>query len=120
MEKAKSKKETHAIDAKGKVLGRLATQVALILQGKTSPDYMPNKDKEVFVVVKNADKIKLTGRKMEDKTYFRHSGYLGGERHVPAKEIFEKNPGDLLIAAVSGMLPKNRLRDRRLKRIKFE
>jgi len=63
MEKEKSKKESYVIDAKGKVLGRLSSQIALILQGKSTPDYMPNKDKEVFVVVKNVDKIKLTGKK---------------------------------------------------------
>ncbi len=117
MEKEKSKKESYAIDAKGQVLGRLASQVALILQGKSTPDYMPNKDKEVFVVIKNVDKIKLTGRKKEEKTYFHHSGYLGGEKNVPIKE---KKPEDVLIMAVSGMLPKNRLRDKRLRRIKFE
>lgn len=117
MEKEKSKKESYTIDAKGQVLGRLASQIALILQGKSTPDYMPNKDKEVFVVIKNVDKIKLTGRKKEEKTYFHHSGYLGGEKNVPIKE---KKPEDVLIMAVSGMLPKNRLRDKRLRRIKFE
>ncbi|HPD19639.1 MAG TPA: 50S ribosomal protein L13 [Candidatus Pacearchaeota archaeon] len=117
MEKEKSKKESYVIDAKGKVLGRLSSQIALILQGKSTPDYMPNKDKEVFVVVKNVDKIKLTGKKGEEKTYFHHSGYLGGEKNVSIKK---KKPEDILIMAVSGMLPKNRLRDRRLRRIKFE
>jgi len=117
MEKEKSKKESYVIDAKGKVLGRLSSQIALILQGKSTPDYMPNKDKEVFVVVKNVDKIKLTGKKGEEKTYFHHSGYLGVEKNVSIKK---KKPEDILIMAVSVMLPKNRLRDRRLRRIKFE
>ncbi|HNP79371.1 MAG TPA: 50S ribosomal protein L13 [Candidatus Pacearchaeota archaeon] len=119
MEKTKTKKD-FTIDAKGKVLGRLATEIALILQGKNSVDYMPNKDIEHFVIVKNIEKIKITGRKMEDKIYFSHSGYLGGDKYTPMKVIFEKNPGDILVRAVSGMLPKNRLRARRIKRIKFE
>lgn len=119
MEKTKTKKE-FIIDAKGKVLGRLATEIALILQGKNSVDYMPNKDLEHFVIVKNIEKIKVTGRKMEDKIYFSHSGFLGGDKYTPMKVIFNKKPGEILIKAVSGMLPKNRLRDRRIKRIKFE
>lgn len=119
MEKTKTKKE-FIIDAKGKVLGRLATEIALILQGKNSVDYMPNKDIEHFVIIKNIKKIKVTGRKMEDKIYFSHSGYLGGDKYTPMKVIFDKKPGEILIKAVSGMLPKNRLRDRRIKRIKFE
>lgn len=119
MEKIETKKE-YNIDAKGKVLGRLASEIALILQGKNRVDYMPNKDFEHFVIVKNIKNIKVTGKKMEDKTYFSHSGYLGGDKHTPMKVIFEKKPGEILIKAVSGMLPKNRLRAKRIKRIKFE
>ena len=119
MEKTDIKKE-YTIDAKGKVLGRLASEIALILQGKRRVDYMPNKDFEDFVIIQNIEKLKVTGKKMEDKIYFSHSGYLGGDKYTPMKVIFDKKPGDILIKAVSGMLPKNRLRARRIKRIKFE
>lgn len=114
------KKEIYTIDAKDKVLGRLATEIVAILRGKNKPDYMPNKDSNNYVVIKNIEKIVVTGNKMENKTYFHHTGYLGGEKNIPMKVIFEKNPGEILIKAVSGMLPKNRLRDKQLKRIKFE
>jgi len=120
MEKIGNKKETFVVDAKGKVLGRLATEIVAILRGKNSPDFMPNKDSDNYVVVKNIEKIVVTGNKMEDKKYFHHTGYLGGDKHIPMKTIFEKNPGEILKKAVSGMLPKNRLRDKQLKRIKFE
>ncbi|MCK9578345.1 50S ribosomal protein L13 [bacterium] len=114
------KKEIYTIDAKDKVLGRLATEIVAILRGKNKPDYMPNKDSNNYVVIKNIEKIVVTGNKMENKTYFSHTGYLGGEKNTPMKVVFEKNPGEILIRAVSGMLPKNRLRDKQLKRIKFE
>lgn len=120
MEKIQSKKEIYTIDAEGKVLGRLATQIVGILRGKNKPDFMPNKDSNNYVVVKNADKIKVTGRKMDQKTYFHHTGYLGRDQHILMRTIFEKKPSDLLRKAVSGMLPKNRLRDKQLKRLKFE
>ncbi|MDD5569301.1 MAG: 50S ribosomal protein L13 [Candidatus Pacebacteria bacterium] len=120
MEKAQNKKEIYTIDAEGKVLGRLATQIVSILRGKNKPDFMPNKDSNNYVVVKNISKIKITGQKLDQKTYFRHTGYLGGDKHILMRDIFEKNPGEILRKAVSGMLPKNRLRDKQLKRIKFE
>lgn len=119
MEKV-DKKETFVIDAKDRVLGRLATEIVAILRGKNRPDYMPNKDSNNYVVIKNADKLVVTGNKMKDKTYFHHTGFLGGDKHIPMKTIFDKNPGEILKKAVSGMLPKNRLRDKQLKRIKFE
>jgi large subunit ribosomal protein L13 len=114
------KKETHTIDAKDKVLGRLATQIAGLLRGKQRPDFAPNKDAGDVVVVKNADKIKVTGKKYTDKIYYRHSGYLGGLKQKTFKDIFEENPGEVLRKAVYGMLPKNKLRDRQIKRLKFE
>jgi large subunit ribosomal protein L13 len=114
------KKEIYKIDAEGKVLGRLATQIVGILRGKNKPDFMPNKDSNNYVIVKNIAKIKVTGKKMEQKTYFHHTGYLGNDKNIPMKVIFEKKPADILIKAVSGMLPKNRLRDKQLKRLKFE
>ena len=116
----KKEVKTIKIDATGKVLGRLATEVALILQGKKSVNYAPNKEPDNVVLVSNMSKIKVTGKKMENETYFKHTGYLGNDKHTPMIKIFEKNPGELLKMAVNGMLPKNRLRARHLKRLKFE
>ena len=114
------KRETHTIDATGKVLGRLASQIAILLMGKHKKDYDPSKDMGDFVIVKNVDKIKLTGKKLEKEIYYRHSGYIGGLKEIPIKRIFEKNPAFLLKKAVYGMLPKNKLRKRMIKRLKFE
>lgn len=113
-------KEVIRIDATGKVLGRLATELCAILQGKTTVSYAPNKEPNNTVIVTNADKIKVTGHKMQDETYFRHTGYLGNDKHTPMNVIFQKNPGQLIKFAVNGMLPKNRLRAKHLKRLKFE
>ena len=113
-------RETHIIDAKNKPLGRLATEIAKLLQGKHKKDYHPAKDMGDFVVVKNIEKIKFTGKKFEKKQYFRHSGYLGSGKFIPLKKIFEKNPESVLRMAVYGMLPKNKLRARMIKRLKIE
>lgn len=112
--------QTHTIDATDKVLGRLASKIAILLQGKHKPSFLPNKDMGDFVIVRNVAKIKLTGKKIEQKKYYRHSGYLGGLKEIPIKKILAQKPGELLRKAVSGMLPKNRLRKIRLKRLKFE
>jgi large subunit ribosomal protein L13 len=114
------KREIIKIDATDKVLGRLATQIALILRGKTKPDFAPNKEPNNIVMVSNADKIKVTGKKMENEGYFKHTGYLGNDKIIPMKKLFAKDPGEILRRAVSGMLPKNRLRDRHMKRLRFE
>lgn len=113
-------RNTHTIDAKGRVLGRLATQIAGLLRGKQRPDFAPNKDMGDVVIVKNVDKIRVTGKKYTDKIYYRHTGYLGGLKQVNYKKIFENNPSEVLKKAVYGMLPKNKLRDRQIKRLKFE
>lgn len=113
-------REVVRIDATGKVLGRLAAEISTILQGKTSTDYAPNKEPNNIVIVSNAKKIKITGNKLEDKTYFKNTGYLGNDKHTPMIKIFEKRPADILIFAVNGMLPKNRLRAKHLKRLKFD
>ena len=110
-------RKTHKIDATGKVLGRLATEIAVLLRGKRKPDFAPYKDIGDFVVVENIEKIKVTGKKAEQKTYFKHSGYLGSEKHVPFKKIFENDPSEILKKAVSGMLPKNKLRAKMIKRL---
>ncbi len=114
------KRQTHIIDATGRPLGRLAVEVAALLRGKHKVDFVPYKDMGDFVVIKNIDKIKLTGNKLEQKEYYRHSGYLGGLKTLPLKKIFQKNPLDVLRRATKGMLPKNRLSPGMLKRLKAE
>lgn len=112
-------RKTYTIDATGKVLGRLATEIAILLRGKHKPDFLPYKDIGDFVVVKNIKKIKLTGKKFDQKKYFRHSGYLGSLKEIPLKKIFEENPAWVFKKAVWGMLPKNRLRSKMIKRLKI-
>jgi len=114
------RRQTHTIDAGGKVLGRLATQIAILLRGKHKPNFVPHKDMGDFVVVKNIAKIKLTGRKFEQKKYFHHSGYLGGLKEISLKKVFQSEPGKILKMAVLGMLPKNKLRAKTIKRLKIE
>jgi large subunit ribosomal protein L13 len=113
------KRETYTIDATGKVLGRLATEIAVLLRGKHKPDFAPYKDIGDYVLVKNVEKIKLTGKKMEQKKYYRHSGYLGGLKEIPLKKLFKENSKEVLKKAVWGMLPKNKLRSKMIKRLKF-
>lgn len=113
-------KQTHTIDATGKVLGRLATEIVLFLRGKQKPDFAPHKDEGDFVVVKNLGKVKFTGKKLKQKTYFRHSGYLGNAKEITLQKMLEKNPAEVLRIAVLGMLPKNKLRPRMIKRLKIE
>ncbi|RKX68680.1 50S ribosomal protein L13 [candidate division WOR-3 bacterium] len=107
------------VDAQGKVLGRLATRIATILMGKHRPDYTPHVDNGDFVIVVNADKFHTTGKKRKEKTYYHHSGYPGGLKERTMEELLAKNPTRVLYLAVRGMLPKNRLRDRRMKRLKL-
>ena len=113
-------RNTHTIDATNKVLGRLATEIAVLLRGKDKPDFAPNKDMGGFVTVKNFSKIKITGKKFEQKIYYHHTGYLGGLKKVSLKKLFEKDPGEVLKKAVFGMLPKNKLRAKQIKRLKIE
>ena len=106
------------VDAKDAILGRLASQVAATLRGKHNPMYTPHVDMGDSVVVINADKVVLTGRKMEKKNYYRHSGYIGGLKTITAEKLMEKRPEDLIRFAVKGMLPKNRLGRRLFKKLK--
>ena len=106
------------VDASGAVLGRLATKIASRLQGKHNPLYTPHADTGDSVVVINADKVMLTGKKMDQKKYYRHSGYIGGLKETTARELREKRPEDLLRFAVKGMLPKNKLGRQQLKKLK--
>ena len=103
------------VDAAGKPLGRLATEVARILRGKHKPIYTPHLDTGDHVIVINSSRVRLTGRKAEQKTYFRHSGYMGGDRHIPFATMLERFPERVIELAVRGMLPKNRL-GRRMRR----
>lgn len=97
------------IDAEGMVLGRIATEIARVLRGKHKPTYTPHLDVGDFVVVVNAEKVRLTGAKPTQKAYFRHSGYMGGERFVPVRRMLERHPERVIELAVKGMLPKNNL-----------
>ncbi|MBU3942475.1 50S ribosomal protein L13 [Patescibacteria group bacterium] len=113
-------RKIHTIDAANKILGRLAVEIALLLRGKDKPDFMSNKDDGDIVIVKNADKIIVTGKKMDDKIYYHHSGFMGGLKEIPFKTVFKRDPGEVIRRAVYGMLPKNRLRDVQITRLKFE
>jgi large subunit ribosomal protein L13 len=108
----------HVIDADGAVLGRLAAQVADVLRGKNKPVYTPHLDLGDFVVVVNAAKVVLTGNKEHAKEYMSYSGWKGGERYRPVKEVRAKHPERLVLHAVKGMLPKNRLGARLLTKLK--
>ncbi|MFW5901535.1 MAG: 50S ribosomal protein L13 [Thermodesulfobacteriota bacterium] len=106
------------VNAENVVLGRLASQVAARLRGKHNPLYTPHVDCGDFVVVINADKVKLTGRKEEQKMYYHHSGYMGGLKSINAEKLRQKRPEDLVRSAVKGMLPKNRLGRKLYKKLK--
>jgi len=108
----------YVVDAKDMVLGRLSTQVATILKGKHKPTYAPNYDNGDFVIVINADKVRLTGRKEETKSYFRHTGYVGNEKHISYKHMMEFHPERIVEYAVKGMLPKNPLGRAMFKKLK--
>ena len=97
------------VDAEGKVLGRLASEIAQVLRGKHKPMFTPHLDVGDYVVVVNAEKVMLTGNKADNKAYFRHSGYMGGEKFIPFKDMLEKHPDRVIELAVKGMLPKNNL-----------
>ena len=113
------KRQWYLVDAKDKVLGRLATNVAIRLRGKHKPIFAPHVDTGDFVVVVNAEKVRLTGRKWDKKIYYRHTGYTGGLKQISAKKLREKRPEDILRFAVKGMLPKNSLGRRQLKKLKI-
>ena len=106
------------VDANDQVLGRLASEIAFVLMGKGKPTYTDFLDTGDFVVVVNAEKVKMTGKKWDDKVYYSHSGYPGGLKEVTAKRMLEKHPERIVQFAVKGMLPKNKLGRRMLKRLK--
>lgn len=107
------------VDATDKILGRFASRIALVLTGKNKAQYTPHVDCGDFVVVLNADKFRVTGKKMNDKIYYSHSMHPGGLKAVPLKALMQRQPKQAIYRAVSGMLPKNRLRAKRLKRLKI-
>ena len=112
------KRSWYVVDATDKILGRLASQVASRLRGKHQPIFTPHADTGDFIIVINAEKVRLTGRKWQQKTYYRHSGYMGGIKSITAKKLREKRPEDLVRYAVWGMLPKNRLGRKLYKKLK--
>ena len=112
-------KKWYLVDARDKIVGRLASRIAHRLRGKHKPIFTPHADTGDFIVVINADKVALSGRKWDNKIYYRHSGYIGGLKQRRAKELLEKKPEDILRFAVKGMLPKNSLGRRQLKKLKI-
>ncbi|NCO61222.1 MAG: 50S ribosomal protein L13 [Deltaproteobacteria bacterium CG23_combo_of_CG06-09_8_20_14_all_51_20] len=112
-------RDWYVVNAEGKVLGRLASQIAMRLRGKNKPIFTPHADTGDFIIVTNADKVVLTGKKWDGKIYYHHSGYLGGLKQITARKLLEKKPEDILRFAVRGMLPKNTLGRRQLKKLKI-
>ena len=109
----------YVVDADGKVLGRIAAEIARYLRGKHKPTFCNFQDNGDFIVVVNAEKIHLTGKKWDNKTYYRHTGFMGGIKSQTAKEVREKKPEELIRMAVKGMLPKNKLGRAQLKKLKI-
>ncbi len=115
---ADADKKWYLVDATDKVVGRLATEIADVLRGKKNPQYTPNTDSGDFIVVVNADKVKFTGAKWDDKIYYSHSGYMGGMRQRTAKEQLQRHPELILMNAVKGMLPKTSLGRKQLTKLR--
>ena len=114
------KRENHIIDASDQVLGRLSVKIAILLRGKNKPNFAPYKDIGDFVIIKNVEKLKFTGKKFKNKIYYHHTGYLGSLKKATLEDIYNKNPSEVLRKAVYGMLTKNKLRAVQIKRLKFE
>jgi large subunit ribosomal protein L13 len=115
---ALAQRQWYVVDAQGKVLGRMASEIAKILRGKNKPIFTPNADTGDFVIVINARGVKLTGKKLQKKVYYRHTEYPGGIREITAEKMLEEKPEDLVLLAVKGMLPKNRLSRRLVTKLK--
>ncbi len=112
-------KKWYLVDAENKVLGRLASEIANRLRGKHKPTFSSFIDNGDFIIVTNAEKVALTGNKLDDKKYYRHTGYMGGLKETSAKDLLIKHPTDLIMHAVRGMLPKNKLGRAQLKKLKI-
>jgi large subunit ribosomal protein L13 len=115
---ANRQRDWYVVDAQGKTLGRLATQIADALRGTRKPEYTPHCDTGDFIVVVNAEKVRVTGNKSADKLYYRHSGYPGGIRSRTLGEMLERRPEEVIRRAVKGMLPRNRLGRQQLRKLK--
>jgi large subunit ribosomal protein L13 len=115
---ANRQRDWYVVDAEGKTLGRLATQIANTLRGKRKPEYTPHVDTGDFVIVINAEKISVTGKKLSDKLYHRHSGYPGGLKTRTLQEQLDRRPEEVIRKAVKGMLPRNRLARRQITKLK--
>jgi large subunit ribosomal protein L13 len=115
---AEVKREWFVVDAEGKTLGRLASEIARILRGKHKPIYSPSVDTGDYVIIVNAQKIQVTGRRLDQKKYYRHSGYMGGLSEITLRDQLERYPNRVIEAAVKGMLPKNRLGRQMIKKLK--
>ena len=112
-------RQWYVVDAQNKVLGRLASRVAMVLRGKNKANFTPHTDAGDFVVVLNAAQVRMTGRKLDQKCYYRHSGYTGGLKTTTARQLLNKKPEEVLRHAVRGMLPKNSLGRQLLKKLKI-
>lgn len=113
-------RETHIIDATDKSPGRLASKIVILLRGKNKPDFEPYKDMGDTVIIENAEKMKITGKKLSQKKYYKHSGHPGGLKEEPLLKVMKERPEEVLRRAINGMLPKNKLRKKQIKRLKFK
>lgn len=111
-------RDWYIVDAAGKTLGRLASQIAFVLRGKHKPAYSPGVDVGDWVIVVNAEKVRVTGRKLDEKVYYRHSGYPGGLKEITLRDLLQKHPTRVIEHAVRGMLPKTPLGERMFKKLK--
>jgi large subunit ribosomal protein L13 len=118
VKKSDIKREWYVVDAQGKTLGRLASEIVKILRGKHKPTYVPYLDCGDYVIVVNAEKVRVTGKKLDQKFYYRHSGYPGGLKSINLRDQLQKHPTRVLEAAVRGMLPKNRLGRATIRKLK--
>jgi len=109
----------YLVNAEGKILGRLASKLAHLLKGKNKPTYTPHLDTGDFIIVVNSEKVVLTGKKMKDKIYYRHTGYPGGIKEMSAEKLLAKKPTEMIRMAVKGMLPKNSLGRQMLRKLKL-
>ena len=115
---AEVERNWYVVDADGQTLGRLATKIATVLRGKHKPTYSPSVDCGDFVIVVNAEKIHVTGRRKDQKKYYRHSGYMGGLTEITLRQQLERNPDRVIMSAVRGMLPKNKLGRKMFRKLK--